>query len=230
VGHARNFARKLFSPPTKKKTCLQIEIPRVYRSAKKELNLPNMPKAPTCYSIVREIRIALGLTQEELAARLGVYISTIRKVENGTLDISEQLARSLSSISDVATHDILTNRAGELRTRFKRGVTPRLLLDRDRRAQELSAKDRKTLFDNYLYQLELLIDAIMVDRSYLLWTLDDAITLALHSLEDRFDLKEAIKKLRAVPLDPKVSAYLARMKLPEDLKASAVDQAQHAVS
>lgn len=177
-----------------------------------------MSKPPSHRSIVREIRLALGLTQEALADRLAVYLLTIRRIENGTLPISQHLAQQLANLSGVNRSDIVANRPGPLETRSKRGVTPRRLLDLDRKARALDARARASMLDDYLYRLELLFDAVMVQEPHQIWVLDEAIEQTFSTLEARFKLQETVKKLRSKNLDPKTMAFLARLKLPQELR------------
>jgi transcriptional regulator with XRE-family HTH domain len=175
-----------------------------------------MPKAPSYRSIVREIRQSLKLTQAQLAERLGLYVTTIRQIENNELTVSDRFAADLSFLSGVPAVDIRSNRPGALRTRYKAGVTPRLLSDKDRRARELTPAHRQTLLDNYLYHVELLLDATLLASPHQLWTLSSAIETALSDIERRFNLSETVKELRQKPFDPEIVKFLEKFRPPAE--------------
>jgi transcriptional regulator with XRE-family HTH domain len=179
-----------------------------------------MPKQPSFYSIVRTIRQSLKLTQDRLADRLGVYVSIVRRIENGTLGVSDRIAQSLAELSGVPALDIRSNRAGRLRSRYKAGVTPRLLTDQDKRARELSAAQRKTLLDNYSYHAELLLNAVLLAAPHQLWALDTAIEAALSEIERRFGLSATVKDLREKRLDPQIVQFLQRFRPPAEVTKS----------
>lgn len=54
-----------------------------------------VPRKPKTRHPLRNVREAAGLTQPQLAKRVGVSAVTIEKIENGTKALSEQLARKL---------------------------------------------------------------------------------------------------------------------------------------
>jgi transcriptional regulator with XRE-family HTH domain len=51
-----------------------------------------MPRPPTNHHVLRELRHILGLSQAQLAARIGVKPITLKKIENGSLNPSREVA------------------------------------------------------------------------------------------------------------------------------------------
>jgi putative transcriptional regulator len=57
---------------------------------------------------LRAYRTNAGLTQAELAARIGVSRKTINTIENGIFTPSTHLALSLAATLDCSVHDLFT--------------------------------------------------------------------------------------------------------------------------
>jgi transcriptional regulator with XRE-family HTH domain len=169
--------------------------------------LAEMPRPPSHYSIVREIRKRLGITQEQLAARLGVGWSTVNRIENGDMEqISRRLALLLSDHTGVHLGDILRNREGEPRTWYG-NLTKHLPLRggrRDQFARALGVQHLKTLIGNAEYRAELILRAMMESAPQRLWTLDSAIEIAFDELEREFGLQEIVERLRRAPAPFKI--------------------------
>jgi transcriptional regulator with XRE-family HTH domain len=167
-----------------------------------------MPRAPSNYSIVREIRKRLGLTQAELAKRLGVIRPTINKIENDELDIPRRLALALSNFTGVHFGEILSNRPGEPRTWHGQpleecfaGVQFTAIPGKttNQVARELAQRHVEVLIKNVGYRAELILKAAMRAAPTKLWTLDAAIEIAFDDLEKEFGLQETVKRLRKIP-------------------------------
>ena len=56
--------------------------------------------APSASSIMKERRLARGLTQEQVASLAGVDRTTITKIENGTLRPSVKTAQKIAQVLD----------------------------------------------------------------------------------------------------------------------------------
>jgi transcriptional regulator with XRE-family HTH domain len=54
-----------------------------------------MPKPPAFDHVVRKLRRIIGYTQAKLAAELGVSEIAVKRIENGDLDLSDQMKRRL---------------------------------------------------------------------------------------------------------------------------------------
>ena len=82
--------------------CLQCVHRRVLKVAKNKLGV-NMNKNDnnTFGKLVKELRLQLDLTQEELANKSGCATISIRRIEAGTLRPSTQLAEQLAIMLDV---------------------------------------------------------------------------------------------------------------------------------
>src|ERR1700736_4809683 len=63
-----------------------------------------MPRPPSHSHPLREIRMRLGLSQVELAKRVGCKAVTIKKIESGSLKPGKGLARNLAAETDTFPH------------------------------------------------------------------------------------------------------------------------------
>ncbi len=61
---------------------------------------------------IRELRRAKGWTQQALAAHLGVHLSTVSKMEVGTIDIAAKHLHAISEALDVPISELLDEPAG----------------------------------------------------------------------------------------------------------------------
>jgi transcriptional regulator with XRE-family HTH domain len=161
-----------------------------------------MPRSPSHYSIVREIRKRLGLTQTQLAARLKVAWVTLNRIENDHDKLSRRIALLLSEQTGVLFGDIMKNRQGVLRTWYGTLSSERLPLGdtrRDKFARALGSQHLKTLIGNAEYRAELILGAMMEAAPQKVWTLDGAIEIAFDQLEQEFGLQEIVERLRRAP-------------------------------
>lgn len=65
------------------------------------------PRATKTQHFVREWRKHLGMTQEELAVKIGAVVSSISQLENGKQGYSQAMLESLASAFGCETYDIL---------------------------------------------------------------------------------------------------------------------------
>jgi DNA-binding XRE family transcriptional regulator len=158
----------------------------------------SMPRPPSYYSIVREIRMKIGLTQGRLALRLGTSRITINQIENGMLRISRRLALSLSWLTGVPYRDILENRSGTLQTWYGQPSAARIE-QLDQMARELAPRQLKTLIANAAYRAELILRTAAERAPRKLWALDAAIEATFEDLEKEFGLQENVERLRRAP-------------------------------
>ena len=86
---------KPYSPPPRR-TGAQQRAPRLT-----EEDLEDLVLAPNYNRLIKEARERMGLTQEELAAKVGVKASVISKVESGKLRPDVPTARRLESVLKV---------------------------------------------------------------------------------------------------------------------------------
>src|SRR5258708_18067774 len=158
-----------------------------------------MPRSPSHYSIVREIRKRLKWTQAQLAERIGTTWISISRVENGSLKISRKLALKLSFETGVSYRDIMTNKGGVPQTQIgleKMDLDPSKISEMDARARELTFEEiQKTLVDNATFRAELLYRAAQAAAPRKIWPLNAAITLAFEELAKEFELTDAVVKL-----------------------------------
>lgn len=56
---------------------------------------------------IKELRTAKGWTQQELAARMGVHLSTVSKMEVGTIDVAAKHLKALSEALDAPISELL---------------------------------------------------------------------------------------------------------------------------
>jgi transcriptional regulator with XRE-family HTH domain len=158
-----------------------------------------MPRPPTHYSIIREIRTKIGLTQGQLALRLGVSRITINQIENGMMPkFSRRLALSLSNLTGVPYRDIMDNRPGPLQT-WHGELSSSKLEQLDRMARDLAPRQLRTLIGNAEYRAELILTAAAEHAPQKLWTLDAAIEANFDELEKEFGLQKDIERLRRTP-------------------------------
>lgn len=61
---------------------------------------------------IRELRTALGLTQQDLAERMGVHLSTVSKIELGTIGIKGKHLHALSEALAVPISELLDEPIG----------------------------------------------------------------------------------------------------------------------
>jgi transcriptional regulator with XRE-family HTH domain len=86
--------------------------------------MPRRPPEPHVGLRVRQLRLATGLTQAELAERVEAAPETISRVERGKLAPSADLVERIASALGVKTDDVLS------RTPVKRKIENRLAIQR----------------------------------------------------------------------------------------------------
>jgi transcriptional regulator with XRE-family HTH domain len=69
-----------------------------------------MPRPPSHPHVVRTARKILGISQKDLAARVGIATVTLQKFENGDSSISQEVAERIASELEVDVWDIIENR------------------------------------------------------------------------------------------------------------------------
>jgi transcriptional regulator with XRE-family HTH domain len=154
-----------------------------------------MARPPTHRHILREIRNIVGWSQQELAQRLGVSEITINRIENGQLKVSKRIALRAYSLTGVSYQDILENKAGIPETR--EGALTRESIQRlARQAKELTFDQVATVIDNHTYHLELLFDATHEFKPQKIWALDAAISEALNSVAEEFELQGYVARVK----------------------------------
>src|SRR6516164_9489950 len=79
----------------------------------------HMPQQPAKRHVMAEIRLLLGLSQGEFAKLLGCSLSTVQRIEQNTLALSEELAAKAQKILDVSARWMLANDPEQM------AVTPR---------------------------------------------------------------------------------------------------------
>jgi DNA-binding XRE family transcriptional regulator len=168
-----------------------------------------MPRKPTHRSIVRDIRVVLGLTQTALAKRLGTTTITINRIENGSLKISRRLALRLSWSTGVKYQDIVTNAPGRPQT-WHGELRGDRLDELDQKARNLSAEQLGTIIDDVKYRAELILKAVLADAPRKLWSLDAAIQTAFDGLEEEFGLRRSVKRARESQVDPSIVESLQK--------------------
>ena len=159
-----------------------------------------MPRKPSNRSIIREIRQVLGWTQLQLANRLGVTLSTLNRVENGSLKISRRLALRLCWATGVPYADIVSNKEGPPQT-LRGPLSPETLVRMDQEVRELKPQDLKMLATNVAWLAESLFRAAFEDAPAKLWSLDAAIQAELAELETEFGLAGSVKRIRQSDLE-----------------------------
>jgi transcriptional regulator with XRE-family HTH domain len=70
-----------------------------------------MAQKPAKRHVIADIRIQCGLTQPELAEILGCHSATVQRIEQGTLQMSEDFAQKAEAALDVAASYLLANDA-----------------------------------------------------------------------------------------------------------------------
>lgn len=74
-----------------------------------------MSSKPEIESQVRQFRVVKGMTQQELADRIGVTRQTIISIERGNYTPSVALALSLAQVLSVTVEQLFQLRGGEQR-------------------------------------------------------------------------------------------------------------------
>src|SRR5262249_7964874 len=149
---------------------------------------------PTHRSIVREIRLALGLSQDELAARMGTSAGTINKIENGAMTISRRLALRLSWLSGVPWKPIAVNHPG-------RPMTALGPLDRSharRKTEQLRNLPETELEERIryaCYNLEVLLLACQSKAPQKFEALEAATMVGQQDWVEEFSLSAAVKMI-----------------------------------
>ena len=69
-----------------------------------------MPRPPSYPHVLRTARNILGLTQKDLAARVGIATVTLQKFENGDASISRELALRIASETGLDVIDLIKNK------------------------------------------------------------------------------------------------------------------------
>jgi transcriptional regulator with XRE-family HTH domain len=69
-----------------------------------------MPRQPTHPHVLRTARLILGMSQKDLAARVGIATVTLQKFENGEASISRKLAWRISMTTDLNMDQLMNNR------------------------------------------------------------------------------------------------------------------------
>jgi DNA-binding XRE family transcriptional regulator len=150
----------------------------------------------------------LGLTQDQLAKRLGTTWVTINRIENGSLKISRKLALRLSALTGVQYGDIKENEPGPLRT-WHGQLSSGRLDQLDQMARELAPRQLKTLIGNATYRAELILTAaLQQDAARKFWTLDAAIEAMFDELEHEFGLQRLVRQLRKANGKPEIVAWI----------------------
>jgi transcriptional regulator with XRE-family HTH domain len=72
-----------------------------------------MPRKPKQSHPLREVRAVLGWTQPQLAAKLGIHETYVRKIELGSRPLTEELARRIEGLTGARSAEFLKGRAGK---------------------------------------------------------------------------------------------------------------------
>jgi DNA-binding XRE family transcriptional regulator len=176
-----------------------------------------MPRSPSHYSIVREIRKRVGWTQAQLAERIGTSWISISRVENGSLKISRKLALRLTWETGVPYRDIMNNKVGPPQTQRDGELDLTKISNMDIHARRLTFEQiQKSLVDNATYRAELLYRAAHATAPRKIWSLDAAIMIAFEELAEEFGLTNEVAKLE--PLrgkDLRPAAKSAKKRAPQ---------------
>src|SRR6516164_6973499 len=158
-----------------------------------------MPRSPSHRSIVREIRKCLRWTQFELARRIGTTMTTINRIENGSLKISRKLAWRLCWASGVSYKDIVENKSGVPRNRYG-NLNPETHKLFEKGASEWTDEQLASLVDNAKYLAETLHRAARETEKNekKIWSLDAAIQLAFEEVAEEFGLTRAVTRIRTI--------------------------------
>jgi len=69
-----------------------------------------MPRPPSYPHVLRTARNILGLTQKDLAARVGIATVTLQKFENGDASISREIAFRIANETFLDLHQLIENK------------------------------------------------------------------------------------------------------------------------
>jgi transcriptional regulator with XRE-family HTH domain len=174
-----------------------------------------MARSPTHQHIIREIRLTLGWSQEDLSRRIGINAGTLNRIENGTLQVSKRVALRIFWATGVPWKDIVDNQPGRPRTRL--GVLDKSHLQRlDDTARDLSDKDRDTMRNNHADVIDDLFNACLKDAPRKFWALDAAIMAALDEIKDEFALAGAVDEIHASRVDLELLERLKAQPVPPE--------------
>jgi transcriptional regulator with XRE-family HTH domain len=153
-----------------------------------------MPRPETHPSIIREIRRVKGWTQSYLAELIGTTLTTIARIENGTLPLSRKLALRICWKTQVFYRDLIENKGGWPQTRHGNltkndasllppGMTPEQV--------------EENLVANATWRAECVYKALkkVPEGQNKIWAMDAAIMEAFELVEKEFGISEVIDEM-----------------------------------
>jgi transcriptional regulator with XRE-family HTH domain len=157
-----------------------------------------MPRPESHYSILREIRKILGWTQTVLAKRIGTTLTSIARIENGTLPLSRKLALRICGTTHVPYKDLIGNKKGHPQDVFGRPLTKSTIEDSAKKAASLTPGDYKNLVQNAAARAELVYRVLKDVRlgSTTVWAMDAAIQDAFETIAREFGIEKEVDRLR----------------------------------
>jgi len=154
-----------------------------------------MPRKPGKPHVLRTVRTKLGISQAELAARVGVTAIAIKMIEGGRLKLSPKLANQLAIYLQVNPEQLIEN--------YEPG-TPRDALGDPWIPETFKAgrKPTKTEIKKETKTNARLIEALLLDsvRQGSFYVVSYALRVALAQLRNDFNLARPVKAARNAQL------------------------------
>jgi DNA-binding XRE family transcriptional regulator len=166
-----------------------------------------MPRPPSKSHPLREIRNVLGLSQVELARRVGCKAITIKKIEAGTLQPGDRLAKKLAAETDTYPH-MLLDPAARITDTAGRPLTiesHREKIDRTRRTSQKQVDYFVKLFS---MMIQALFDASLESPKPKIYHVLNALMDSIDDIKNDFGLIGEVEQILPKP-DPLFRSWAA---------------------
>jgi transcriptional regulator with XRE-family HTH domain len=157
-----------------------------------------MPRPATTNHPLRQVREILGITQIELAKRVGCSPVTIKKIENRKLIPGEKLIRRLAAETDVHSH-ILLDPEARLTDRQGKPLSREAHEEKVMLGRLISAKKVSFFVRMFSMMIEALLDASLEPAQPKIHHVFNALCDTLNELKADFDLDAEVEKILPNP-------------------------------